>query len=311
MDAGIFGMIVADVIGQPLDFRAHPPPPGGLQFVGSITLTTGGNVCNTGIAMARLGMSVAAAGLVGDDILGRAVLDRLRDAGIDVTSVRCSDRAQTSATVVAVEPDGERCFFHAPGASRLLDADAFRACFDVFRACAWVQIGYFGLLPTLTPDLPALLGELRQAAPGTKIALDTVNPPAEMSLLEPILPHVDLFAPSRPEAAQLTGERDPSRIAAVFRRFLPAGAVLGIKLDADGCYLDDSSQTVHVPAYPIRPVDTTGAGDGWFAGLLTALRRQMPLEQAGKFANRVAADCCLAIGASAGIRPYPDTLARL
>lgn len=311
MDAAIFGMIVADVIGQPLDFRAHPPSPGGLQFVGSITLTTGGNVCNTGIAMARLGMSVAAAGLIGDDILGRAMLDRLRDAGVEVTAVRSTDRAQTSATVVAVEPDGERCFFHAPGASTLLDADAFRACFDTFRACAWVQIGYFGLLPTLTPQLPALLAELRQAAPGTKIALDTAHPPADMSLLEPILPHIDLFAPSRPEASLLTGEREPRRIAAVFRKSLPPGAILGIKLDADGCYLDDSSQAITVPAYKIQPVDTTGAGDSWYAGMLVALRRQMPLEQAGKLANRVAADCCLAIGASTGIRSFEESSARL
>src|SRR5881275_1380339 len=178
MDAAIFGLIVADLIAQPMDLR-RPPPPGGLVPLQSLQLTTGGNVCNTGIAMARLGMQVAAAGAVGDDVLGRALVDRMQSAGLDTSCVFTRPEAQTSATVVAVEPGGERCFFHTPGVTPLIDADVFRGCFELFRSSAWVQVGYFGLLPTLTPDLPELLQELHAEAPGTKIALDTVNPTAD------------------------------------------------------------------------------------------------------------------------------------
>ena len=97
----------------------------------SITLTTGGNVCNAGVAMAKLGMQAAAAGLVGNDVLGPAVTDRLKQPGsIPPRSLR-PDQAQTSATIVAVEPGGERCFFHTPGAYhpprwRPRSGDAFR-----------------------------------------------------------------------------------------------------------------------------------------------------------------------------------------
>src|SRR4051794_2950899 len=174
MDAAIFGLIVADLIAEPMGLR-HPPSPGGLALVNSIQFTTGGNVANTGVAMAKLGMKVAAAGLVGEDVLGAAVNQRLREAGVDTSAVFTTDQAQTSATVVAVEPGGERCFFHTPGATRLLDAAAFRRCFPILKRCKYVQIGYFGLLPALTPDLPALLQELRSVAPDTLIALDTVN----------------------------------------------------------------------------------------------------------------------------------------
>src|SRR5205085_12195819 len=147
------------------------------------------------------------------------------------------------------------------------------------------------------------------AAPQTKIALDTVNPPAARELLEPILPHLDLFAPSRTEAAALTGEKTPAKVVAAFRRHMPRG-LIGIKLDVDGCYLDDGHKAVTAPAYKVQVVDTTGAGDTWFGGLLTGLLRGMPLEQAGQFANRAAADCCTALGASAGVRSYDATLAR-
>ncbi|MEA2707666.1 MAG: hypothetical protein QOF78_267 [Phycisphaerales bacterium] len=311
MDAAIFGLIVADLIASPMNLR-EPPPPGGLQIIKTIELTTGGNVCNTGVAMAKLGMKVAAAGVVGQDVLGAAVVDRLKQTGLDVACVFADARAQTSATVVAVEPGGERCFFHTPGATALLDANAFRRCIAMFAKCAYVQVGYFGLLPALTGDLPAVLRELKEKSPQTKIALDTVNPPASRSLLDPILPHLDLFCPSRTEAQALTGESDPKRMVAAFRSSgARPQALVAIKLDAEGCYLDDGTAPVFCPAYKIDCVDTTGAGDTWFGGLLVALRKKMPLEQAGKFANRVAADCCTALGASAGIRSFADTIARV
>jgi sugar/nucleoside kinase (ribokinase family) len=311
MDAAIFGLIVADLIAEPMNLRS-PPKPGGLAFTNSIQLTTGGNVCNTGIAMAKLGMNVAAAGLVGNDVLGAAVTERLRQVGLDTSAVFTNDKDQTSATVVAVEPGGERCFFHTPGVTRLLDAAALRQCFPMFKRCRYVQIGYFGLLPALTPQLPALLRELKQVAPETKVALETVTPVGPWAELEPILPHLDLFLPSRTEAADLTGVSDPTTMIAAFRRHMPRG-LIGIKLDAEGCMLDDGSGrgAITVPSYKIKPVDTTGAGDTWFAGLLTGLIKGMPLEQAGRLANRTAADCCTALGASAGLRSFDDTVSRL
>jgi sugar/nucleoside kinase (ribokinase family) len=311
MDAAIFGLIVADLIASPFNLR-EPPKPGGLQLLKTIELTTGGNVCNTGVAMAKLGARVAAAGVVGTDVLGAAVIDRLKQAGLDTSCVFADARQQTSATVVAVEPGGERCFFHTPGATTLLDAASFRRCIPTFANCAYVQVGYFGLLPSLTDDLPNVLGELRRAAPQTKIALDTVNPPAAAEKLWPILPHLDLFCPSRTEAEALTGEKDPKRMVATFRaRGAKPNSLIAIKLDAEGCYLDDGRASVFCPAYRIDCVDTTGAGDTWFGGLLVALRRDMPLERAGQFANRAAADCCTALGASAGVRSFDETIARV
>lgn len=309
MDAAVFGLIVADLIAEPMDLR-NPPAPGGLHITHSITLTTGGNVPNTGIAMAKLGMKVAAAGLVGKDVLGAALTEKMRGAGLDTSAVFADERAQTSASIVAVEPGGERVFFHTPGVTKLLDAAAFRRCIPTLTKCAVVQVGYFGLLPVLTPNLPAVLKELKQAAPKTLVALDTVNPPAAANLLWPILPYVDIFCPSRTEAKAVTGEIEPTRMAAAFRKHMPNG-LIGIKLDADGCFLDDGREEVFAPAYKINVVDTTGAGDTWFGGLLTAMRCGMPLTQAGRFANRAAADCCTAIGASAGVRSFDETFARL
>jgi sugar/nucleoside kinase (ribokinase family) len=230
---------------------------------------------------------------------------------LDTSAVFTHKGGQTSASVVAVEPGGERCFFHTPGVTPLLDAAAFRRCVPIFSQSERVQVGYFGLLPTLTPELGKVLAELRQASPKTRIALDTVNPPAAKELLWPILPQVDLFAPSRSEAAALTGESDPAKMASIFRRHMPAGAMVAIKLDAEGCYIDDGREGQRVGAFKIDVVDTTGAGDTWFGGLLTGLIRKMPLAEAARLANRAAADCCTAFGASAGVRSFEETSRRM
>src|SRR5438132_12711968 len=105
MDATLFGLIVADVIAQPMGLRP-PPPPGGLQIVDSVSLTTGGNVCNTGLAMAKLGMKVAAAGMVGRDVLGAAVLEQLKRGGMDTSAVITSDKEKNIYEVLTVEPCG-------------------------------------------------------------------------------------------------------------------------------------------------------------------------------------------------------------
>ena len=310
MDAVTFGLLVADIVARPMD-ACSSLEPGGLARIDSITLTSGGNACNVAIALAKLGMRVGSCGLVGDDSLGRTLVERLTDAGVDVAGVTRDARAQTSATIVAVQQSGERCFYHTPGVTTLIDAGVFRAGFELFRRAAWLQIGYFGLLPNLTRNLPALLTELRTSAPGTKIALDTVYPPADRALLDPILPHVDLFAPSRAEATALTGETEPARMVASFRAHTRANAIIGIKLDHEGCHLDDGNNAFDVPAFGANVIDTTGAGDAWFAGLLCGLRREMSLADAGRLANRVGADCCTAIGASAGVRNLKDTMASM
>lgn len=309
MDVAVFGIIVADLIGEPMDLR-HPPAAGGLTRLNSLTLTTGGNVCNVGIALSRLGLKSAAVGLVGNDLLGRTIVERLQSEGVDTAGIRTIDPAQTSATFVAVEPGGQRTFFHAPGVTPLIDSAVFREAFAVFRQCAWLHLGYFGLLPALTPQLPRLLYELKQVAPGTRIAMDTLDPPATWELLEPILPLLDVFAPSRPEGKALSGESDPVKMIAFFRQHMPRG-LIAIKLDRDGCIIDDDGQTIHAPAFPVKVVDTTGAGDAWFAGLLVGLRNQYPLDRCARLANRVAADCCTAIGGSTGVRSLEDTLARI
>jgi hypothetical protein len=82
-------------------------------------------------------------------------------------------------------------------------------------------VGYFGLLPSLTDDLPTVLHELARTNPATKIALDTVNPPGSRDQLDPILPHLDLVLPEPDRsrgADRRIGPREDDRVVPRPRR---------------------------------------------------------------------------------------------
>ena len=109
LDVVVAGLALADIIGRPVDLR-KPPKRGALKLIDSITLTTGGNVSNVGIDLAKLGFRVGAVTRVGNDSIGRFVLQHYKTFGLDTEGVIIDAKAQTSATMVNVDHDGERTF---------------------------------------------------------------------------------------------------------------------------------------------------------------------------------------------------------
>ncbi|MEI6636977.1 MAG: carbohydrate kinase family protein, partial [Planctomycetota bacterium] len=120
IDCLVLGTSGVDVVVRPVDL-ARPIGGGRLVHVEPLDLTTGGIVCNSGIALRTLGLEVAAAGLVGDDLWGRIVRERLADAGIDVVGIEPHPTEATSSSAVLVDPGGERSFAHHVGAPRATD----------------------------------------------------------------------------------------------------------------------------------------------------------------------------------------------
>ncbi|MBM3888352.1 MAG: carbohydrate kinase family protein [Verrucomicrobia bacterium] len=310
LDLIVAGHMVADVIGRPV-FLDQPIGHGKLYLSDAIELHTGGNVCNVGVAAAKLGLRVGALGRIGDDSWRTCVLDRLESAGLDLGGVIVDKRGQTSATVVCVDPNGERSFFHTGGCGNQLTAADIIARLSYIRRARAVALGYFGLMPRLESEFGRALHAIRRAAPKTLTVLDCVAGAKGFDNLAKALPWLDIFVPSLDEARSVSGQDAPEKIIACFRA---AGApgVVGVKLGADGCLLSDGakpSKTIHVPPVRVKKVvDATGAGDSWLAGFITARLRGFALRDAGIFANAVGACCVQAIGASTGIRPFNETL---
>ena len=298
---------MVDVIGRTMDLRRMPAA-GSLSYLESVTMTTGGNVCNCGIDLARLGFRVAAITRVGTDGLGEFVRTRLAGEGVDSTGVITDGRKQTSATIVAVRADGERTFFHTRGC-----LTNFRAA-DVVKQLPLVAgsrifvLGYYGLLPEAEPDFGRLLRMVKERT-GALVLVDTGGTPRRKPQeLRAFLPWVDFFIPSLEEGIAVTGQRRPEEIA---RALLDGGVrqVAGVKLGARGCYIAHDGRAETLPAVRVRRViDATGAGDAFVAGFVAATLRGLDPFAAARVANSVAASCVTAVGASTAIGNFREYL---
>ena len=306
IDCLVCGTCVADVLVRPVPLGA-PLGGGRLFHVDPIEVTTGGLVCNTGVALRRLGVRVAAASIVGRDTWGDVIRARLAAEGIDAACIEARAGVGTSTTAVLIDPGGERSFAHHVGACGAIDLAFIRGLEAAFARSRLALVGYLGLLPGLEPDLGAALAAA--AASGCTVALETAGSGGTLAQLAPALPHVDVYVPSLDEAVHQTGLRAPREIVDCYRSHGARG-VVGVKLGTRGTLLSPAAgEWIDVPCVaPPGPVaDTTGAGDSFLGGLLAGLLRGMPLREAGLLGAATAACCVTGVGATAGLRSYAET----
>ncbi|MFQ6000361.1 MAG: carbohydrate kinase family protein [Anaerolineae bacterium] len=302
LDVLCLGIMVADVVARPV---RELPARGRLVLADQMELHSGGCAVNTAIALAKLGLSAGVMGKVGQDGFGDFILRELKRYGLEVSGIKRTPEANTSATMVLVEPDGERRFIHYLGANaELVEEDLNWRLIEGSRilhiAGSLVMPGIDGLP---TADI------LRRAHErGVITALDTVWDAKGrwLEVIEPCLPHIDYFLPSLEEARMITSLHAPSEIALFF---LDRGVgVVALKMGEEGCYLRSPDEELRIPAYDVVGIDTTGAGDAFVAGFLTGVVKGWDLKQTGYLANAVGALCITAIGATTGVRSFDETL---
>jgi sugar/nucleoside kinase (ribokinase family) len=280
---------------------------GRLMQTDPVEITTGGIVSNAGIALARLGMRVAAFSYVGKDDWANVIRKKLGDEGVLVDSLMTHSTGATSTTAVLVDASGERSFAHCVGAPKQMTKATFLDNLDLFARSRMTLVGYYSLMPNLESDLPEVFAAIRQT--GCQTALDAAGEGGTMQPLDQILPHLDVYCPSRAEAEHQTGQTDPQKIIDTFRQ-CGAPGLLGVKLGSEGALLSPAADE-YIPIPAVAPpgpvVDTTGAGDAFYAGLLCGLLRSCSPAEAGRLAAAVGACCVTGLGASAGLRDYAET----
>jgi sugar/nucleoside kinase (ribokinase family) len=305
-DCVVVGSCVVDVLARPVPLSE---PIGGGRLIESepLGLTTGGIVSNSGITMARLGMRVAAFSYVGDDEWADVIRRRYAAEGVDTSALVTHPTGATSTTAVLIDASGERTFVHCVGAPRLLDKAALLGRLDLFANSRAMLIGYYPLMTRLQPDLPEVLAAIREM--GCLTALDAAGDGGTMDPLAKILPQVDFYLPSQAEAEHQTGRSDSRAIIATYR---DAGARgwLGVKLGSKGALLSPKpGEFVEVaPVTPPGPIiDTTGAGDAFFGGVLAGFLRGLSPAHAGRLGAAAGACCVTGLGATTAVRRYDET----
>ena len=303
MDILCLGIFVTDVLGKPIE---RMPERGKLELIDELELHTGGCANNTAIGLARLGCAVGGLGKVGTDGLGDFVLRDLQENNVDVRGLVRDEKATTSFTFVMIAPDGERSFFHYVGANGRLcyeDMD-----FELVRESKILHVAGANLMPGF--DGQPMAQVLRDAKRvGVVTSLDTAwdSTGQWLQLIEPCLPHVDIFLPSIEEARMISRQEDPQDVA---QFFLDYGiATVGLKMGEEGCYMRTADEEIRVPIYPVSMVDATGAGDAFVAGFLAGMLKGWDLEKSAKLGNATGAAAVTAIGTTTGIRDLDTVLA--
>jgi sugar/nucleoside kinase (ribokinase family) len=290
------GSIIYDILVRPVGQAVW----GTTKFVDSIEYHIGGNGANTSRALATLGVPTRLLGVVGRDQQGDSVLEGLRGAGVDTGTVVRTD-LPTATTVVLVNEGGDRQFLHRLGVSQAAFASPVRFDEPLIGDAAFYHLASLFLLPRLRAHAPGMLAEA--CSVGLRTSLDT-NWDAEgrwMRDLQPCFPYLDFLFMNEDEAHMVTGSSDPAVAAGVVRAGGVRTAVM--KLGGRGCAIYTDEGEIVCPAYNVDVKDTTGAGDCFVAGFLSALLRGEDLAAAGRFANAVGALSVQKIGAVTGVLP--------
>lgn len=302
-----FGLLVADCVTATVD---KLPERGTLEIVDRVELHVGGCAANTAISLAKLGANVTLLGGVGTDGLGDFILNTVRSSGVNTDGVRRFANIPTAATTVCVHSDAERSFLHVPGANAIfLSSDTD---WEAVSGATIFHIAGPQLMGALEAENGIAIIAQEAKRRGMVVTLDTVMNPRSLGwkAIKDALPFIDWFLPSHAEARALSGEYDPELQTQFFRS---AGATnIAIKLGKSGCFVSPhTAQSFTVPAFPVKPVDSLGAGDAWVAGFLLGIQRGWNTLKTAQFANAVGASAVQAYGATTGIHTEAEILAFL
>lgn len=244
-----------------------------------LSLGGGGSAANVAVGASRLGVKSGFIGTIGFDTFGRVLLQELEHEAVDVAHVKVDTTTNSGLTLIAVNRKGEVMMFGYTGASdKLLPSDLNRK---------YISSAEHVHITGLSFDTALAAARI---ANETKVVV-SFDPGRLMSRLgfkeiSPLLKYVDQILLNHEEVNRLTRETELDDAARILLKTGPQ--IVIIKKGADGIFAMTQDDKFNIPTYPVKVVDTTGAGDAFSAGFVTAQLEGKSLEDSLTFANATA-----------------------
>lgn len=233
----------------------------------------GGAPANVAVAASRLGLKTAFIGKVGDDIHGRFLRSVLINEGVSAQSLMLDSDSPTTLAFVELKKNGERDFAFVRKGCGDTRLRAEELDFKLICSSKILHVGTLSLTdePARTATFKAAKAA-REAGVSISCDVNWREPLWEsreqfINMTEKLLPLADLLKVSESEAEILTGKADYTEAAKLLKLKYNLKAI-AVTLGARGAYFISDSAAALVPAYPTQAIDSTGAGDCFWAACL-------------------------------------------
>jgi ribokinase len=280
---------------------------GGDTF-GEVMLTPGGSAANVAVWASRAGLPTEFVGKIGRDRFGQLAQEDLERERVAAHFVE-TDAHLTGSVAVFVDHTGERSMVSGHGADfYLLPSELPRAAITSAKHLHLTAWSFFVDPPRAAARAAARMATSAGATlsfdPGSFQMIGEMGVPQFLAVTQDL--GIDILLPNKEEGGMLTGGlTDPVEIAAALADLYP-GALVMLKLDADGALVYEHGTATHIPAGTNNLVDATGAGDSFAGGFLAHYLEHGDAVAAARFATTISAWVIEHLGA----RPEADARLR-
>ena len=255
------------------------PKPGETMFAPRFDLGFGGKGANQAVAARLCGAEVFMVARVGNDLFGPATIENFKKLDIDPTHVKQVQGLSSGVAPIFVEPNGQNRILVVKGANDALKPADVDAAAETLKAADCIVLQFEIPLETVYYTV----GFARKH--GIRCI---VNPAPAQPVDLAALKDLDYFVPNETEAETITGlpvkNLDDAKKCA--QQFLDGGLKrVIITLGANGSLLASRDGSQHIPPFPVKSIDSTGAGDAFIGSFAVFLGEGLPELQAVRRAN--------------------------
>jgi ribokinase len=260
-------------------FSDRFPQPGETIFGQKFDLGFGGKGANQAVAARLCGADVFMVARVGDDLFGPSTIKNFEKLGIDANHVRQVAGVSSGVAPIFVDPSGQNRIIVVKGANDELKPADVDAAADMLKSANCIVLQFEIPLETVYYTIKFAR---RNGIPCI------LNPAPAQPIDTKAIAELDYFIPNESEAFAISGmpvgDVDEARSCATK---LLAGGIrrVIITLGAKGALLAGSDGMEHVPAFSVRSVDSTGAGDAFIGSFATFLGEGVPEREGVRRAN--------------------------
>lgn len=256
----------------------------------------GGKGANQAVAMARLGADVEMFGCVGNDSAGKALIQNMKEAGIETSHIKVIEGTPTGIAMITVG-ENDNTIVVVAGANGCVDKAYIDSIKEAILGSEIVLLQHEIPLETVSYVVDLC------HAHGVKVVL---NPAPAAPVSKEILDKVSYLTPNEHEAAILFGEKTLEEMLRLY-----PGKLLITQGSRGASICLENGQIVQVPARKAEVVDTTGAGDTLNGAFTMQIANKVPVEEALRFANVAASLSTEKFGAQGGMPEYEAVIKEL